>query len=54
VGSQGQVRDHLLVATAFKRLSDSSSALGRRSTKTHENSSRSVHWMTPSRTRTLP
>jgi hypothetical protein len=52
VGVHGEVGDHLLVAMPRQPLSNR--AVCCVCVLTYENSSRSVHWMTLSRTRTMP
>jgi hypothetical protein len=49
VGVHGKVSDHLLVAMPMSASHSSAVCI-----VTYENSSRSVHWMTLSRTRTMP
>jgi hypothetical protein len=49
VGVHGKVSDHLLVAMPMSASHSSAVRV-----VTYENSSRSVHWMTLSRTRTMP
>jgi hypothetical protein len=54
VGVERKVSDHLLVAVKFVSPSALTPLHHGGKNQTYANSSRSVHWMTLSRTRTLP